>query len=126
MALVNALTSESSGPRSAAPPSNGADEGARQPSDPPASRRTSRQRTPVVPLVIRVTGAPTRVFVTVAGGGGQVLQQGTLSTGDTRQYNQAPLNVVVADAGSVRVTIYGKVQPPGQPGQRGEWVVPKR
>lgn len=127
MALVNALTSKSSGPGAAGPATNSAADGPRTtPSRPrtPASPNQPAQQTP--PLVIKVTGAPTAVFVTVAGGGGQVLQSGTLNTGESRQYDQTPLNVVVANSAAVQVTIYGREQPAGKPGQRGEWFVPKK
>jgi hypothetical protein len=127
MALVNALTSSGASEPSAVQteeePAGNTGE-----SEPPAPQRSeTRQPTAqaTTPLVIRVTGAPTQVLVRVAGGG-EVLQQGVLNTGETRQYEQAPLTVVAYNGGAVEVRIYGEVQNPKPAGQRGEWFVPER
>jgi hypothetical protein len=77
-------------------------------------------------LMIQVTGKPTRVFVTVSGNTSQVLEDSVLSTGDIRQYDDAPLDVVVADGSAVKVYIYGKLQAKSSPGQKGEWHVAKQ
>lgn len=114
-ALFNALTSKSSGP-GPSPATTGATSG---------SRKTRPQADPTAPpLQITVTGPPTGVFVKVPGTTGAVLYKGTLSTGETRRYDQAPLDVVVDDSTAVQVRIYGELQkdPDGQ--GRGEWFVP--
>jgi hypothetical protein len=127
IALVNALTSSGASEPSAVQterqPAAGTGE-----SRPPASRR-SEERQPdaraATPLIIRVTGAPTQVLVRVAGAGGEVLQQGLLQTGETRQFEQVPLTVVANNGGAVEVRVYGEVQ--AKPaGRRGEWFVPER
>ncbi|MFP3967196.1 hypothetical protein SMC26_33200 [Actinomadura fulvescens] len=124
IALVNALTSDSKqpGPTETASESTG---GTRSGAAPPSRSPKSPAATASTPLVIRVVGSPTTVTVTVAGTG-EVLHNGRLETGEARQYEQAPLSVVAADAGSVEVTIYGQLQPRGKVGQRGEWSVPDR
>ncbi|MFG1998010.1 hypothetical protein ACGFNU_02545 [Spirillospora sp. NPDC048911] len=124
ISLVNALTSDSSqpGPTGTATEST---RGTRSGSAPSSQAPKSATATAATPLVIRVVGSPTTVTVTVAGTG-EVLQNGVLDTNEARQYEQAPLSVVAADAGSVEVTIYGQLQPRGQVGQRGEWRVPER
>ncbi|WP_225993260.1 RodZ domain-containing protein [Actinomadura rudentiformis] len=124
ISLVNALTSDSKqpGPTGTASESTGGTRTGSAPSSRPPRSATASAGPSVV---IRVTGSPTTVTVTVAGTG-QVLHTGLLDTGEARQYDQSPLNVVAADAGSVEVTIYGQLQPRGQVGQRGEWTVPER
>jgi hypothetical protein len=130
LALVNALTSSSSDPGSTSPAGtqeqqDGADASE---SASPAPQQTRSARTASVealPLLIRVVGTPTQVFVRVSGSG-EVLQTGTLNTGEVRQYEQAPLDVVAINGAAVEVTIYGKKQPPKTAGARGEWFVPER
>jgi Domain of unknown function (DUF4115) len=125
MALVNALASSGSnrpdGQAAVSPtPNETASPTQRKtrPAQPTVSART--------PLVIRVVGAPTQVVVRVSGDGGEVLQQGTLNTGEARQFEQAPLDVVASNGASVEVVIYGRKQPPKPSGTRGEWFVPER
>jgi Domain of unknown function (DUF4115) len=129
LALVNALTSSSSDPGSAAPAGTSEpDAGGASESASPAPQQTRSARTAAAaatPLLIRVVGAPTQVFVRVSGSG-EVLQQGTLNTGEARQYEEAPLDVVAGNAAAVEVTIYGEKQPPKAAGARGEWFVPER
>ncbi|MEW2357434.1 hypothetical protein [Spirillospora sp. NPDC029432] len=130
MALVNALTGSSSkDPGSAAPPaaSESGDSGAS--AGTPAAPRTSRPaQSPAAaqtPLVIRVTGAPTQVYVRGTTSG-DVFHSGVLGTGEARKYDQVPLSVVAVNGGSVEVTIYGEVQERKPSGTRGEWFVPER
>jgi hypothetical protein len=77
-------------------------------------------------LVLTVTGPPTKVYVTVSGNQSQVLEDSVLNTGDVRQYDETPLDVVVSDGGAVEVSIYGRPQPRLKSGQRGEWHVNPR
>ncbi|GLZ08815.1 hypothetical protein Acsp03_62810 [Actinomadura sp. NBRC 104412] len=124
LALVNALTSSSSEPGSANPP--GTQDASESASPTPEQTRATRTAAAAAtPLLIRVIGAPTQVFVRVSGSG-EVLQQGTLNTGEARQYEQAPLDVVALNGAAVEVVIYGKKQPPKPSGTRGEWFVPER
>jgi hypothetical protein len=120
MALVNALTSSSNDPGGAGSAAPTSDPGG---GEPRASAPTTGSST--VPLVIRVTGAPTQVYVRVTDTG-DVLQQGVLTTGEARQYDQAPLAVVANNAGSLEVVIYGEAQARKPAGARGEWFVPDR
>jgi hypothetical protein len=122
VALVNAVTGEpeNTGPSSAgAPPVDDSGGG-----DPSPNVTTSD--TAVSPLVIRVTGPATSVVVRVAETGGKVLTQGTLDTGETRQYDETPLQVVATNGGALQVVIYGKVQPRKPDGRRGDWFVKTR
>ncbi|MFB4304649.1 RodZ domain-containing protein [Actinomadura sp. GTD37] len=73
--------------------------------------------------MISVTGQPTTVVVRVADSGGKVLTNGQLNTGDSLKYDQAPLSVVAANGGSLKVVIYGELQPQKPAGRRGEWLV---
>ncbi|WP_230421390.1 RodZ domain-containing protein [Actinomadura soli] len=122
MALVNALTGEpeQKGPSSSASRPAAEDTGG----DP--SPETASSPTVALPLVIRVTGPATYVVVRVADTGGKVLTQGTLNQGETRNYREAPLQVVAYNGGALQVVIHGKVQPQKPDGQRGEWFVKAR
>jgi hypothetical protein len=131
IALVNALTSSSSDPGPAGT-AGSSDPGQVEPTESETassqatrSARTSSSTASVTPLLIRVTGAPTQVFVRVSGSG-EVLWQGVLNTGEARQYEQAPLDVVANNGASVEVVIYGRKQPQKAAGERGEWFVPER
>ena len=123
MALVNAISGESDqkGPVTSASPSGDGGPGdggeSASPTAEPASPADS------VPLVIRVTGQPTTVVVRVADAQGKVLTNGQLNTGDTLQYDEAPLQVVASNGGSLQVTIYGELQARKPNGQRGQWFV---
>ncbi len=115
LALFNALTAPSPGPSPSRAASETADGGdTAEPSNPTAP-----------PLQITVIGKPTEVFVKVSGSGGAVLQRGVLGPGETRRYEQVPLNVVVYDSTSVEVRIYGEIAEDPD-GGRGEWEVPER
>ncbi|MEU8802468.1 RodZ domain-containing protein [Spirillospora sp. NPDC048819] len=118
IALVNALSGETEqkGPVTSTPATASADAS-------PSESQAPKSPAAAVPLVITVTGQPTDVVVRVADAQGKVLTNGTLGTGDTLQYDEAPLQVVAANGGSLRVTIYGEVQPQMPNGQRGQWFV---
>src|SRR5690606_41418766 len=88
--------------------------------------RGARSPTSTAPLVIGVTGHPTTVVVRVADAQGKVLTNGQLVTGDILQYDEAALQVVAANGGSLQVTIYGEEQPRKPNGQRGQWFVRER
>lgn len=121
MALIDAISGEPEqrGPVTSGTPSSGGGGEA---------TRTSGAASPTstVPLVIRVTGQPTTVVVRVADAQGKVLTNGQLDTGDILQYDEAPLQVVAANGGSLQVTIYGEEQPRKPNGQRGQWFVRER
>lgn len=118
VALVNALTSESPGPGPAT--TTTVQPGTEEPADPPETGGTTAPA-----LEITVVGQPTNVFVREPGTGGAVLLRAVLGTGETRRYEQAPLDVVVANSASVQVRIYGTLQRDVD-GGRGEWFVPER
>lgn len=122
MALVNAVTGEpeKKGPSTAVSPSGGGEDGG---ADSPSA---AASHSSALPLVIRVTGPATSVVVRVADTGGKVLTNSTLKTGDTLQYEEAPLQVVAVNGGSLEVVIYGKVQPREPAGQRAQWLVRAR
>jgi hypothetical protein len=129
IALVNALTSSGASEPNAVqteegPAGSAGESAAPSPQQSSPAQSASRSNTRL-PLLVRVTGAPTQVIVRVAGGG-EVLQQGVLNTGEFRQYQQAPLTVVATNGGAVEVTIYGDRQDPEPAGKRAEWFVPER
>lgn len=118
IALVNAISGETEqkGPVTSASASATADAS-------PNQSQAPQSPADAVPLVIRVTGQPTNVVVRVADAQGKVLTNGTLGTGDTLQYDEAPLQVVAGNGGALQVTIYGEVQPRKPNGQRAQWFV---
>lgn len=120
IALFGALTSDAAAPSSPqATPTN-----VRSVASPPRSRTASAQSQASFAsrsLVIKVTGAPTKVYVAISGNTSQVLENGVLNTGDIRQYDEAPLDVVITNGGAVDVWIYGRRQTKGQPGQKAQW-----
>ena len=122
MALVNALSGE---PDQRGPVTSGTPSGEGDGAEPTPNNRR-RASTEPVPLVIRVTGQPTNVVVRVADAQGKVLTNGQLDTGDILQYDEAPLQVVATNGGSLQVTIYGEEQPRKPNGQRGQWFVRER
>lgn len=127
MALVNAVSGEpdQKGPVTATSPSGGGGggDGGSAPASPTAGTSSPSA---ALPLVIRVTGQPTLVVVRVADTGGRVLTNTTLQTGETLQYEDAPLQVVANNGGSLEVVIYGEVQPQKPNGKRGQWFVQAR
>lgn len=120
MALVDAVSGdpEQKGPVTSGTPSGG---GGGEASSAPGQAATSPAAP--VPLVIRVVGQPTNVLVRVADVQGKVLTNSVLDNGDILQYDDAPLQVVAANGGSLQVTIYGEEQPRKPNGQRGQWFV---
>jgi hypothetical protein len=121
MALVNAIMSEPDKKGPATGVSASSDGGRTTPS----GSETTTSPAAALPVVIRVTGPPTKVVVRVADTG-KVLANGLLNTGDTLQFKEAPLQVVASNGGAVQVVIYGKAQPRLANGQRGEWLVQAR
>jgi hypothetical protein len=122
VALVGALSSDAapnSAPAMPATDSSAASPEARTASKP--SRSSATRHT----LVIKVTGAPTKVYVTVSGNS-QVLLNEVLRTGDLRQYDEAPLDVVAANGAAVDVYIHGKQQPKRTAGRSAQWHVNSR
>ncbi|WP_344902089.1 hypothetical protein [Actinomadura meridiana] len=122
VALVNAVTGEpeNSGPSVGAPSVDDSGGGGD-----PSPNATSPDPA-ISPLVIKVIGPATSVVVRVAETGGKVLTQGTLDTGETRKYDETPLQVVATNGGSLKVVIYGRVQPAKPDGRRGDWFVKTR
>lgn len=118
LALVNAISGEPDTPDpSPAASSSGGGVGRDT-----ASRSPDEPASATLPLVIRVTGPATAVVVKVADTG-EILTQGKLSTGESRKYEETPLNVFAANGGALQVVIYGKQQPAKPAGQRGQWFV---
>lgn len=125
VALANALTGEPEpkGPSAAAtsPEPGGGEDGGGS-----VTPSVATSPATVLPLVIRVTGPATTVVVRVANTGGRVLTNDTLKTGEILQYQDAPLQVVAGNGGSLQVVIYGRVQPRKPVGERGQWFVRAR
>jgi hypothetical protein len=119
ISLVNALTSESTAP-SPSPPAPSVT-GER------STRASSDTSTAPPALQIDVIGnRPAQVLVKEPGADGTILQNGPLNPGETRRYDQGPLDVVVYnDSSLVEVRIYGEVQKDSN-GGRGEWEVPSQ
>ncbi|MES9538061.1 MULTISPECIES: hypothetical protein [unclassified Actinomadura] len=122
MALVNAIMSEPDKKGPATGVSASSDGGRKTPS----GSEATTSPTAALPLVIHVTGQPTKVVVRVADAGGKVLANGPLSTGDTLQFKEAPLAVAASNGGSLQVVIYGEVQPRQPNGQRAQWFIKAR
>lgn len=119
ISLVEALTSEDAAPSPT--PSAPSVTGERST---PASSDTS---TAPPALQIYVVGnRPTNVLVKEPGAAGTILLNSVLNPGETRTYDQAPLDVVVTDSSVVEVRIYGKVEEDPNGGGRGEWSVPEQ
>ncbi|MDL4773699.1 MULTISPECIES: hypothetical protein [Thermomonosporaceae] len=125
MALVNALTSEPDqppGPAGAAP-SDSADTANRSSS--PSARRSAAPAASATPLLIKVIGPATSVFVRSSDTNEVVLPQTVLAVGETRRFDHAPLDMVAGNGSSLQVTIYGKLQTP-KPAGRSTWTVRER
>ncbi|MEU5880268.1 serine/threonine-protein kinase [Spirillospora sp. NPDC047279] len=65
-------------------------------------------------LVIRALGDTCRIFVSVPGQTINVLANENLVRGDTRQYDQGQLNVVLQDASACEVWVNGQKESPAQ------------
>lgn len=88
------------------------------------TKRTPAQRTAstgVPTLALTVTGPQCHVFVRVPGG--DILVNRTLTRGQSLSFDDARLNVVLSDAGAVRVSVNGTPRPPGRPGERADFAV---
>lgn len=71
-----------------------------------------------VPTVRIECVADTCPLVTVRVPGGDVLQHRDMSRGEQVSYFEPELDVVLSDAGTVRVTENGRPRPPGELGER--------
>ncbi|MEW9554640.1 hypothetical protein [Nonomuraea sp. NPDC050783] len=76
-----------------------------------------------VPTVRIECLADTCPTVTVRVPGGDVLQHREMSRGEEVNYFEPELDVVVSDAGTVRVTENGEPRPPGKQGERQAFTV---
>jgi hypothetical protein len=71
---------------------------------------------PAYTLKITVVGAQCQIFVRIPAG--TVLANGTYVRGESLQYNERQLDVVVSDASAVRIYANGRLQPPGPAGRQ--------
>lgn len=123
-ALRSALTTKPSAPGSekksqAATVSTSAADGATSTaarSGKPSAARTGGGTTAAPTLQLNVTGSRSRVFVRIPGG--DVLLDDTLTRGRHAEFDQTALDVVIYDAGAVRVVVNGKQRPMGKAGER--------
>lgn len=76
-----------------------------------------------VPTVRIECVADTCPLVTVRVPGGDVLQHREMSRGEEVSYFESELDVVLSDAGTVRVTENGERRPQGEPGEREAFTV---
>ncbi|MGN9788069.1 hypothetical protein ACTMTF_42090 [Nonomuraea sp. ZG12] len=90
--------------------------GERVPEREPASGSPSSSAP--VPTVRIECVADTCPLVTVRVPGGDVLQHRDMSRGEEVSYFEPELDVVLSDAGTVRVTENGERRPQGEPGER--------
>jgi hypothetical protein len=74
-------------------------------------------------LAVTVTGRQCQVFIRVPGG--DILINRTLARGQSVRFDDPRLNVVLSDAGAVRVYVNGRLQPAGAPGRRAEFTAVK-
>ena len=118
IALVNAV---SGSPDKESPSAAPASPSSQSTSSPDASP-TAQTPAANVPLLIRVTGQPTKVVVRVPNTG-TVLAQGVHNTGEVLQFKQDTLDVVAENGGSLQVSIYGRLQAAKPQGQRATWYV---
>ncbi|MFG2005692.1 serine/threonine-protein kinase [Spirillospora sp. NPDC048911] len=113
-ALIVGMNKESPGPSPTAPTSAAT-------GDPTGAPEGAGSST----LVIRALAGTCRIFVSVPGQTINVLANETLVKGDTRQYDQPELNVVLHDAAACDVWVNGKQEPPGAPGATRRFPVKK-
>lgn len=83
---------------------------------------TDGSRLPVPTVRIECV-AETCPQVTVRVPGGDVLQHRDMSRGEEVSYFESELDVVLSDAGTVRVTENGERRPQGEPGEREDFTV---
>ncbi|XVQ12593.1 serine/threonine-protein kinase [Spirillospora sp. CA-255316] len=114
-ALVVGMMRESPGPSPTAPAAGSPSGGAV--SAPPGVGSST--------LVVRASGGPCKIFVSVPGPTINVLSDETLAQGDARQYDQPDLNAVVYDAAACDVWVNGERKPAGKPGERRSYTVQK-
>ncbi|WP_113699721.1 hypothetical protein [Nonomuraea lactucae] len=93
--------------------------------EPPEIRSASAEPTAGarVPTVRIECVADTCPLVTVRVPGGDVLQYRDMSRGEEVSYFQPELDVVLTDAGTVRVSENGRPRAPGEPGEREAFTV---
>ncbi|NRQ32329.1 hypothetical protein HII36_10830 [Nonomuraea sp. NN258] len=91
------------------------------PDPPPERLRVSAAASPSaskVPTVRIECVADTCPHVTVRVPGGDVLQHREMSKGEEVRYFKPELDVVLSDAGTVRVAVNGEPRPQGESGER--------
>ncbi len=82
---------------------------------------TTPTPTPTHPptVAFTVTGPSCQIFVSVPGG--DILVNRVFTRGESAQFDDPRLNVVLSDASAVRVYVNGHLRPPGRPGARAEF-----
>ncbi|MEU8394288.1 hypothetical protein AB0C28_03815 [Nonomuraea sp. NPDC048892] len=99
----------------------------REPASAPATDTTPGAAEPAAtaqaPTVRIECLAETCPLVTVRVPGGDVLQYREMSRGEEVSYFEPELDVVLSDAGTVRVTENGELREPGKPGAREAFTV---
>lgn len=90
-----------------------------------APERTSATPTVTAPVpTVRIECvAATCPLVTVRVPGGEVLQHREMTEGEEVSYFEPELDVVISDAGTVRVTENGTLRPRGEQGEREAFTV---
>ncbi|MEU6713685.1 hypothetical protein ABZ897_19585 [Nonomuraea sp. NPDC046802] len=88
-----------------------------------ATASTEESAAAQVPTVRIECVAETCPIVTVRVPGGDVLQYREMSRGEEVSYFEPELDVVLSDAGTVRVTENGKAREPGKAGEREAFTV---
>jgi hypothetical protein len=89
----------------------------------PFSGSPTTGSSPPVPTVRIECVADTCPLVTVRVPGGDVLQHRDMSRGEEVSYFESELDVVLSDAGTVRVTENGERRPQGEPGEHEAFTV---
>ncbi|GAA1618896.1 hypothetical protein GCM10009733_014060 [Nonomuraea maheshkhaliensis] len=97
----------------------------REPASAPATTSEAAEpaATAQAPTVRIECLAETCPLVTVRVPGGDVLQYREMSRGEEVSYFEPELDVVLSDAGAVRVTENGELREPGKPGAREAFTV---